>query len=114
MKTLFGAIILVLLLLSAPAISACSCAGYPTVCDSYRKANAVFIGLVQRVRDNKVKDEEGKEYIGGQGAYIQVEKYAKLITNTITETPRITNVNLNLCFLAPSNYFVGVGEFESK
>jgi hypothetical protein len=77
MKILFSAVILVLLLLNAPAVDACSCAGYPTVCESYQGADAVFIGVVQRVRDNQVKDPDGREHIGGQVAHIQVEKSFK-------------------------------------
>lgn len=77
MKTLFAAVILTLLLLSARAVDACSCAGYPTVCDSYRGADAVFIGVVQSVENNNAKGADGREYMAGQVAHIQVEKSFK-------------------------------------
>jgi len=77
MKTLFSAVILALLLLNAPAVDAYSCGRYPTVCDSYRSADAVFIGVVQSVQPNKAKDLKGREYTGGQVTHIQVEKSFK-------------------------------------
>ena len=70
-------IVLALLLPSAPAVYACSCAGYPSICSSYQQADAVFTGVVQTVRDNKAKDEQGKEYWIGQAASVQVEKSFK-------------------------------------
>ena len=77
MKTLFSAVILGVVLLNAPAVDACSCGRYPAVCESYRSADAVFIGAVQRVQTNKVKDPDGKEFAGAQVAHIQVEKSFK-------------------------------------
>lgn len=77
MKTLFSAIILALLLLNAPVVDACSCGGHPAVCDSYQSADAVFIGVVQRVQTTKTKNEDGEEYITEQVAHIQVEKSFK-------------------------------------
>ena len=77
MKTLFSAVIFALLLLNAPVVNACSCSGYPAVCDSYQAAGAVFIGVVQRVQTNTAKDEDGEEYTTGQVAHIQVEKSFK-------------------------------------
>ena len=71
MKILFSTVILALFLLVTPAIDACSCARYPTVCDSYQKADAVFIGVVQSV-NNKLFDE-----YSGQVAHIQIEKSFK-------------------------------------
>lgn len=77
MKTLFAAVILALLLLNAPVVEACSCGRYPTICDSYQRADAVFIGVVQSVDTNKVRDRNGREYSGGQVTHIQVEKSFK-------------------------------------
>src|SRR5829696_9002789 len=77
MKTLFSAVIFALLLLNAPAVDACSCGRYPAVCDSYRSAEAVFIGVVQRVDSKKARGEDGREHILGQVAHIQVEKSFK-------------------------------------
>ena len=77
MKTLFSAVILALIFLNAPAVDACSCGNYPTVCNSYQSADAVFIGVVQNVENKKAKDEDGEEYDAGQVARIQVEKSFK-------------------------------------
>ena len=77
MKILFSAVILALLLFNAPAVEACSCAGYPTVCQSYEGAHAVFIGVVQNVETLKAKGRDGKDYSAGQIAHIQVEKSFK-------------------------------------
>jgi len=68
MKILFSAVILALLLVNAPGVDACTCARHPAVCDSYRRADAVFIGVVHRVGTNKS---------GGQIAHIRVEKSFK-------------------------------------
>ena len=63
---------------SAGVARACSCGGYPAVCDSFRAADAVFVGSVQRIELPKPKkDDEGKEYVAGQIAYVQVEKVFK-------------------------------------
>jgi len=70
-------LISVFFLISAPITYACSCAGYPSICGSYKKADAVFVGLVQRVEDRKSKDASGKEFRAGQIAHIQVEKAFK-------------------------------------
>ncbi|HEX7334104.1 MAG TPA: carboxypeptidase-like regulatory domain-containing protein [Pyrinomonadaceae bacterium] len=77
MKILFSAVILVLLLLNAPAVDACSCGNYPTPCQSYEGAHAVFIGVVQNVETRMTKGRNGKEYGAGQVAHIQVEKAFK-------------------------------------
>jgi len=61
-KPLFAAVVLVLLLLNARAVDACSCGSDPSVCGSYESADAVFIGVVQSVEINKAKGEDGKEY----------------------------------------------------
>lgn len=77
MKTLLSAIVLALLLLTAPAVYACSCGSYPTVCEAYQRADAVFIGVVQRAITKTVKLQDGKEYPVGQVAHIQIEKSFK-------------------------------------
>ena len=77
MKTLFLTVILVLLCLNAPVADACSCGGYPAVCGAYQSADAVFIGTVQTVEAKMLKTEDGREYIGGQDAKVQVEKAFK-------------------------------------
>ena len=77
MKTLFLAVILVFLFLNAPVVNACSCGGYPAVCGAYESADAVFIGVVQNVEARMAKTEDGREYIGGQDAKVQVEKSFK-------------------------------------
>ena len=77
MKTLFPAVIFVLLILNAPAVDACSCGGHPSPCGSYYGADAVFIGVVQNVETRIAKGRDGREYSGGQVARIQVEKSFK-------------------------------------
>jgi len=77
MKTLFPAFVLALVLLNAPAICACSCSGYPTVCGSYQSADAVFIATVQRVVTNTAKAPNGRDVPVGQIAHLQVEKSFK-------------------------------------
>ncbi|HWT03626.1 MAG TPA: carboxypeptidase-like regulatory domain-containing protein [Pyrinomonadaceae bacterium] len=63
---------------SARVACACSCGGYPAVCGSFRAADAVFVGSVQRIELPKPqKDDEGREYVAGQVAYVQVEKVFK-------------------------------------
>jgi hypothetical protein len=66
-----------ILFITSPIIFACSCGGYSATCDSFKRADAVFVGLVQRIQDKKAKDEEGKEYTAGQLAHIQIEKSFK-------------------------------------
>jgi hypothetical protein len=77
MKTLFPIFALALLFLSAPAIYACSCGRNPSVCEAYQGADAVFIGVVQRVVTNKAKGPDGRDYSVGQVAHMQVEKSFK-------------------------------------
>ncbi|MBV9960180.1 MAG: carboxypeptidase regulatory-like domain-containing protein [Acidobacteria bacterium] len=67
----------IMLLLGGRAF-ACSCAGSPSVCESYAGAEAVFIGSVQRVEQAPpVRDEDGRTFSGGQFAHVQVEKLFK-------------------------------------
>lgn len=65
------------LLLSPTFVNACSCASYPTACEAYANAEAVFIGSVQKVENKLEKDEDGKEHITSQIAYVQIEKAFK-------------------------------------
>jgi len=72
------AVFSLLFVASAGVAEACSCGGYAPVCFSYLAADAVFIGSVQRIELPKAqKDDEGKEYVAGQIAYIQIEKVFK-------------------------------------
>lgn len=77
MRILFPAVVVILLLLNAPAVEACSCGGYTTICGAYKAADAVFIGVVQRVETTKAKTEDGREFGVGQTANVQVEKSFK-------------------------------------
>lgn len=77
MKILFPAVVVILLLLNAPAVEACSCGGYPSICQSYQGANAVFIGVVHRVEEKMAKAADGREFSVSQIAYVQVEKSFK-------------------------------------
>lgn len=56
---------------------ACSCAGRPSICESFAAAGAVFVGTVARVEENGEEGEDGKVYIVGQTAYVQVEESFK-------------------------------------
>ena len=77
-------IVLTFIVLISPSIAeACSCGGYPSACEAYANADAVFIGSVQRVEQLKPKkDDEGNEYVAGQIAHIQIEKIFKGIKAT--------------------------------
>ncbi len=78
MKIRWLILILAVLLIGSKLAQACVCGGYPTVCESYSAADAVFIGSVQRVEKRKPrKSDDGEEYVGGQIAYVQVEKVFK-------------------------------------
>ena len=77
MKLIFPAVVLTLLVLNAPAVDACSCGGYPTICGSYQGADAVFIGVVQRVETKTAKTADGREFSASQLANVQVEKSFK-------------------------------------
>lgn len=68
--------IAVLVVVSFKVVSACSCGSYPAVCESYGEAPAVFIGSVRTV-ENTVQKVEGREFIGGQKAWVQVDKVFK-------------------------------------
>ena len=77
-KVFLLAVFALLLAASAGVVVACSCMGYASVCLSYQSADAVFVGSVQRIElPPPRKGEDGKEYVAGQIAYIQVEKVFK-------------------------------------
>jgi protocatechuate 3,4-dioxygenase beta subunit len=63
---------------------ACSCAGYPTVCEAYANADAVFVGSVLSVEDKRTKKDDEKDvYVGYQLARVQVEQTFKGMKETI-------------------------------
>lgn len=71
-------IILVLFLGSFCANQACSCGGYPSACESYHGAKAVFVGTVRTVENKTAKHEfTGGDVIVGQKAWVQVDKVFK-------------------------------------
>ncbi|HEV2859969.1 MAG TPA: hypothetical protein VGX48_03105 [Pyrinomonadaceae bacterium] len=72
-----------LLLLCPAAAEACSCTGYPTVCQAYAGADAVFVGTVQSVESvNVKKGEDGREYYESQLARVSVERVFKNMKQT--------------------------------
>lgn len=77
MKIFSILLFLTVLLFTSGVAEACTCGGYPTVCEAYASADAVFIGSVQRVQNKTKKNDDGDEYVGNQTAYVQVEKSFK-------------------------------------
>ena len=77
MKLLFAAAALGILLFSPELVMACSCAGTPSVCGAFATAEAVFVGTVSRVENKTAKDQDGREHIVGQTAYVQVDEAFK-------------------------------------
>jgi hypothetical protein len=77
MKLLLAIAALGILLFSADVAVACSCAGTPSVCGAFARAEAVFVGTVSRVENERAKDETGREYIVSQVAYVQVDEAFK-------------------------------------
>ena len=77
MKLILAAAALIILLFSPDSTLACSCGGTPTTCGSYEVAEAVLIGTVMRVENKVAKDGNGREYITGQTAYVQVDETFK-------------------------------------
>lgn len=82
MKVCLNILIFTFLLLTSNVVYACSCSGYPTVCEAFNSADAVFIGSVERVQNQTTGDDPGTVYHGPQVAYIQVEKVFKGIKET--------------------------------
>jgi hypothetical protein len=67
-------------------ILACSCGGYPSVCDAYNSADAVFVGTVTKVINAKMKSswvttlpngKEKRDIVEGWKHHIKVEKTYK-------------------------------------
>ena len=77
MKKALIVALFVLLFGSFTIVNACSCGGYPAVCESYGEANAVFIGSVRTVENTMEKVDDGEEFIKGQKAWVQVDKVFK-------------------------------------
>jgi hypothetical protein len=70
------------LIVSSVAAFACSCGGYPTVCEAYAGADAVFVGSVQSVENKLTKVDNGPGYIKSQLARVQVEQAFKGVKET--------------------------------
>lgn len=77
MKLLLATAALGILLFSPDLAMACSCGGTPSVCGAYAEAEAVFVGTVTRVEDKIAKARDGREYVSGQTAYVQVDEAFK-------------------------------------
>jgi len=77
MKLIFAAAVLALVLFTADAARACSCGGTPTTCGSFEAAEGVLIGTVLRVENRVAKSNNGREYITGQVAHVQVDESFK-------------------------------------
>lgn len=54
-------------------VISCSCAGTTSVCDAFGRSEAVFVGAVARVENQTAKAEDGREFVAGQTAYVQVQ-----------------------------------------
>src|SRR5262245_9210487 len=67
-------LIVAFLLCRYDLITACTCGGGPSPCESYVSASAVCIGYVKRVEPDK---PAGEEYVGEQKAYVRVEQSFK-------------------------------------
>jgi hypothetical protein len=76
-KILLPLLTLLTLIVFPPAITACSCGGIDTVCGSFASAEAVFVGLVNQVDNKTAKAEDGREFVTGQVARVQVEEAFK-------------------------------------
>lgn len=63
--------------------AACTCGSSPTVCEAYAAAAAVFVGSVLSVQDEVTKEADGREFVSGQVARVQVEKVFKGIRETV-------------------------------
>jgi hypothetical protein len=75
------AAVFILFLISQINVSACTCGGYPSVCDAYGSADAVFVGTVIKVEAvAALKTEKingSAESIGGWKHLVKVEKTYK-------------------------------------
>jgi len=77
MKAALITVAFVLLLSCAQTVAACSCAGWSTVCGAYQSAEAVFVGTVTSVENETAKGDDGREYVVGQVAHVQVDEAFK-------------------------------------
>jgi hypothetical protein len=77
MKLLPLAAALGILLLFPHLAFACSCVGRMSVCGGFAMAEAVFVGTVTRVENQTAKDDDGRDYIVGQVARMQVDEAFK-------------------------------------
>lgn len=77
MKAALISFAFLIVLFSPRVATACSCAGRPSICESFAAAEAVLVGTVARVENDGRKGENGRVYITGQTAYVQVEESFK-------------------------------------
>lgn len=77
MKLFLAAATLGILLLCPRPSFACSCTGSISVCGGFAMAEAVFVGTVTRVENQTAKDDQGRSYIVGQVARMQVDEAFK-------------------------------------
>lgn len=73
-KVVLPLITLLTFLLFARSIYGCSCGGSTSVCGSFASAQAVFVGSVTNVENQMAKAEDGREFVVGQVARVQVEE----------------------------------------
>ncbi len=78
-----------ILLLLAERADACSCAGWPTPCEAYESASAVFIGYVTDVKLADVPEGSKMKYLPGT-AYLKVEHAFKGIEESDVVFPQGT------------------------
>jgi len=77
MKLTLTSVALLTIFISPRLAMACSCGGSPSVCGSFAAAQAVLVGTVSRVEYEFAKSDDGKEFITGQTAYVQVDESFK-------------------------------------
>src|SRR5262245_51291196 len=67
-----------LLMITPHVVNGSSCGGFPTICEAFASADAVFIGLVRKVeRREPKKNGEPSDILSGQITYVQVENVFK-------------------------------------
>jgi hypothetical protein len=67
-----------LLVITPNVANGCSCGGYPSICDAFASADAVFFGSVRKAEERKPKkNDERSEIFSGQIAHVQVERVFK-------------------------------------
>ena len=77
MKLILAAAAVALLFVAPRVAVACSCAGSTSVSGSFQSAEAVFVGTVRQVENTLEKNEDGREFITGQIAHVQVDEAFK-------------------------------------